>query len=544
LSVERENAFFAGGVQDQVLTDLSKIADLKVISRTSVGAFRSERPRDLREIGRQLGVAHVLQGSVQRVGNRVRVSAQLVAARSGAQLWAESYDRELADVFAIQSEIARAIATQLQAKLSPQEEAEMQERPTRDLAAYDLYLQGKELVTTYLDAQDTGACLRQALRLLEEATARDPNFILAYCYAARAHNLLYSLDLDPSPNRILQAENAIDTALRLRPRSAEAHLAKADHYFRCRRDFAQAEKELALAGPTLPNSIAFYILQASLDRRRGRWQEARQNFAKAVALGPRNSQAVNMLTDTDVLTRNYGGAIRAYERAIASGLGSPILKLRIAIIEFAANADVPAYRAALEKVPADLDVGGGETPQRILVTLAERDYAGAWAALAAAKRADFQDVDFSFYYPRAWYEALIARAEGDMEKTRTAFAAAREILEERLRLEPDDARTLAVIAQIDAGLGRKEIAFEEAKRAAEMIPISRDAYDGPLILQGLAQVHTWTGEKQLALDLVEQLLRIPGYLSYGHLLHDPVWDPLRADPRFERLVASLAPTRV
>ncbi len=280
LSEEQENAFFTDGVHDEILNDLAKIADLKVISRTSVMQYKGVAARNVREIGLQLGVAHVLEGSVRRAGNRVRVNAQLIDARNDTQIWADQYDRDLADVFAIQSEIAQAIVEQLHARLSPQEKAGMVERPTRDLAAYDLYLQAKNNVDNYLNAQDQRAALLQSVRMLDEAVARDPQFALAFCYAARAHSLLYFLDLDPEPGRCTLAENAIREAMRLRSDSAEVHFARADFEFRCRRDYPAAKRELALAQPRLPNSSPLLVLSAYLDRRMGRWDRGRGRFPR------------------------------------------------------------------------------------------------------------------------------------------------------------------------------------------------------------------------------------------------------------------------
>ncbi|MEP6936812.1 MAG: FlgO family outer membrane protein [Chthoniobacterales bacterium] len=540
LSEQKENAFFADGVQDQILTDLAKVSDLRVISRTSVEQFRTGAKHNLREISQQLGAAHVLEGSVQRAGNRVRVVAKLVDARRDSQIWGETYDRELADVFAIQSDIAQAIVRQLQVRLLPQEKAGIEERPTSDLAAYDLYLRAKEIVDSHLDAQDPEASLLQAIRLLGEATRRDPKFTVAYSYTARAHSLLFGLDLDQSEARIRQADQALQAALRLRPDSAEAHLAKADYHFRCFLDLPAAQKELEIARLGLPNSTPLYVLTGNVNRRQNKWSEAERNFTKAVELDPRNPDAVNYLADTQILIRRFSDAMRTYEHARATGLEPPILSVRMAIIDFAATGSTTRLRAALSAAPPGLDVGGGETPLRILIALADHDYGAAERALTASPRTDFQDVDFSFYYPRSWYEGIIARAQGDQNKARSAFAATRTILEQRLKAMPTQ-RTRAVLAQVYAALGLRELAIREARQAVEMMPIVRDAYESPLVLQGLAQVYAWSNEKDRALELLETLVRIPGYLSYGYLRVDPAWEPLRGDPRFEAIVASLAP---
>jgi TolB-like protein len=539
LSTEKENAFFADGVQDQILTDLAKVADLKVIGHISVQQYKSDRVRDRQKIAEELGVAYLLEGSVQRSDRRLRVIAHLIDARTNTQRWAETYDRDLADLFAIQSEIAQEIVRQLQATISPQEKARIEQRPTKDLAAYDFYLQAKELIDGYTNAPDPKVSFLQAIRLLESATARDPGFVLAYCYAARAHDLLYFFDLDPTPERAVRGQVAAETALRLAPDSAEAHLTMADHYFRCQRDYERAEKELALARPEMPNNIAFLTLSGYLHRREGKWEEGKRDFARAVELDPRNINAANLLTDTYVLLRQFDKAYAVADHTIALGVDVPIATVRREFVRFAATGDLDVLRRALAHTDRKLDVGGGETPMRILLALVDRDYAGAARVLAGSPRETFQEVDFSFYYPRAWYEAIIARAAGDEQKSRAAFAATRKILERRLTIKPDDARTIAVLAQVDAGLGQKERAIAEGRHAVDLMPLSRDAYDGMLVLQGLAQVYTWTGETEKAFELVRQLMNIPGYLTYGYLKVDPSWDPLRSDPRFQEFVESL-----
>jgi tetratricopeptide (TPR) repeat protein len=447
----------------------------------------------------------------------------------------------LADVFAIQSEIAQTIVRQLQAQISPQEKARIEQQPTRNLAAYDLYLQAKELVDAYTNASDPKLWFLRAIGLLEEATVRDPGFVLAYCYAARAHDLLYFLDLDPTRERALRGKIAAETALRLAPDSAEAHLTMADYYFRCQRDYAQADKELALARPAMPNNIPFLTLSGYLHRREGKWEQGKKDFIRAVDLDPRNINATNLLADTYVLLREFDKGIAVADHSIAAGLDLPITRLRREFIRFAASGDPEVLHRALAAEAPDIDVGGGETPVRILLALVRGDFVGAARVLAASPRENFQEVDFSFYYPRAWFQAIIARAAGEEEKAHAGFAAARTVLERRLTVKPDDPRTLAVLAQVDAGLGRKEQAISEARRAVDLMPVSRDAYDGMLVLYGLAQVYTWTGEPDQALSLVRQLMQMPGYLTYGYLKVDPSWGPLRSNPRFEEFVASLGP---
>ena len=538
LSDDKQNSYFADGVQDQILTNLARVADLRVISHTTVRQYRSGEPRNLREIGRQLGVTHILEGSVQRAGDRLRIAAQLIDARTDSQIWAETYDRTAADLFAIQTELAESIVAQLQAKLSPEQKADIEARPTQDLVAFELYLRAKQIVDSYLIADDVRAALLSALQSLDQAIKRDPDFVSAYCYIARANDLLYFFDLDPTPDQILLAEAAVKAALRLRPDSAEAHFAMADFLFRCHRDYDGALRELAIARPGLPNDTAFFILSGYINRRRNNWAQAERDFSTAVALDPRNPNAYNLLADTYNLQRRHLLAAQVYERVLAAGERTPIVFFRKASAIFYGTGNSTELREVLSKNP-DMDIGGAQIPAR--VALIDDNFAEAERVLAASPREDFQDIDYSFYYPKAWFEALIARAKGDSARATAAFSTARTILEQRLAVKPEHARTLAVLAQVDAALGHKELAIQEAKHAVDLMPVSKDIYDGALVLEGLAQVYTWTNEPDRAIELLQKLVTMPGYTNYARLKLHPMWNPLRGDPRFEKIVNSLAP---
>jgi TolB-like protein/Tfp pilus assembly protein PilF len=540
LSDDKQNTYFADGVQDQILTNLGKVSDLRVISHTTVRQYKSGVPRNLREIGKQLGVTHILEGSVQRAGDRLRIAAQLIDARTDSQVWAETYDRTAADLFGIQSELAESIVAQLQAKLSPEQKKWIEERPAQDSVAFELYLRAKQIVDSYLIADDVRAALLSALELLDQARKRDPDFVSAYCYIARANSLLYFFDLDPTPDRIRLAETAAKAALRLRPDSAEAHFAMADFLFRCHRDYDGALKELAIARPGLPNDTAFFILSGYINRRRNNWAQAERDFRDAVAVDPRNPNAYNLLADTYNLQRKHFLAAKVYDRVLAAGERTPIVFYRRDSAIFNGTGNSMEMRDVLANNP-DLDVGGGQTPFRVLFALIDRNFAEAERVLAASPREDFQDIDYSFYFPKAWYEAMIARAKGDSAGAIAAFSNARKILEQRLAIKPEDARTLAVLAQVDAGLGRKELAIQEAQHAVDLMPLSKDIYDGALVLEGLAQVYTWTNEPDRAIELLQKLAAMPGYTNYARLKLHPMWNPLRGDPRFEKIVNSLAP---
>jgi TolB-like protein len=540
LSQDKNDAYFADGVQDQILTNLAKVSDLKVISHTSVRQYKTGAERNMREIGRQLGVAYIVEGSVRRARDRLRINAELIDARTDSHVWAETYDRTAADLFAIQSELAQSIVTQLKAKLSPRQKAEIEERPTQDLDAFELYLQAKTIVDSYINAIDVRAALLQALKSLDEAIKRDPNFVSAYCYAARANDLLFFFDLDPTPDRISLADAAVKAALRLRPDSAEAHFARADYYFRCLRDYDRAQEELAIARPGLPNSTPFFILSGYINRRRNHFPDGERDFSTAFALDPRNPNAYNLLADTYVLQRRFPEAVHVYDNVLAAGEQVPIVRVRRASCMLWGTGDPRPLRDILAKFP-DMEFAGGQTPARVWMAMLDGNYAEAGRVLAASPRQDFQEIDLSFYFPKSWYQAMIARAKGDSPGATAAFRQCREILAQRLIVKPEHARTIAVLAQVDAGLGEKDLAIREAQHAIDLMPISQDIYDGALVLEGLAQVYTWSGDRDRAIGLVQKLVTMPGYTNYGRLKFHPLWSPLRGDPRFEKIVNSLAP---
>ena len=443
-----------------------------------------------------------MEGTVQRARDRLRINAQLIDARSDAHVWGESYDRTAADLFAIQSELAQSIVTQLKAKLSPEQKAQIEERPTQDLDAFELYLQAKPSVDAYINATDVRAALLKALKSLDDAIKRDPNFVSAYCYVARANDLLYFFDLDPTPERISLAENAVNTALKLRRDSAEAHFARADFLFRCLRDYDRALEELAIARPGLPNGTPFFILSGYINRRRNHFPEAERDFSTAFALDPRNPNAYNLLADTYVLERRFPEAVRVYDNMLAAGETAPIVYFRRAGCALSGTGNSGPMREVLEKYP-EMEFAGGQTPFRIWMAMIDRDYTKAEHFLTDSPRQDFQDVDFSFYFPKSWYQGMIARATGDPARATAAFRECLDILAQRLVVKPEHARTIAVLAQADASLGQKDLAIQEAQHAIDLMPVSRDIYDGALVLEGLAQVYTWTGDRDRAIGLVE-----------------------------------------
>jgi serine/threonine protein kinase len=381
LSDDQANAYFAVGIQDEILTSLARVADLKVISRTSVMQYKTGGERNLREIGQQLGVAHVLEGSVQRAGNRVRVHAQLIDARTDAHLWAQTYDRDLADVFAIQSEIAKTIAQQLQAKLSLQEKIDIEKSPTTDLVAYQLFLRASGLV-----GEDTGSGMLpnsarapQAVRLLNEAVTRDPNFVDAWCLLSITHGWLYFQGDDRTPTRCDLAKAAVDAALHLQPDGGDPHLVLAFYYYQCFRDFGRARSELAIASRKLPNNAVVFELTAYIDRREGRWEEATRNMERAVELDPRNLGNLAELIEIYHYQRRYEEELRTYDRALAIAPGDPDTLLDRAKVALDWRADIKPYQTmqgtmVAEKIRAADDAADAAPQLHTLPTECRRRY--------------------------------------------------------------------------------------------------------------------------------------------------------------------------
>src|SRR5437868_8227603 len=540
LSVDKENAYFTEGVGDEILTDLAKIADLKVISRTSVMQYKSGVSRNLREIGEQLGVAHVLEGSVQRTGGRVRVSAQLIDARTDAHLWAEHYDRPLDDVFAIQSEVAQAIADQLNAKLSPAEKAAIKERPTGDLVAYDLYLRAEALrAATSFNAR-LKENLLEATRLLEQAIARDPTFFLAYCRLAEAHDLIYFFGSDHTPARLALASTAIQTALRLRPGSGEAHLTLAAHLYRGYGDYEHALDELTLAQRALPNDPLVFELTGFIARRQGRWEESTTDLKRALELDPRNLFFLQQLSFTYDWQHRYRDLASVLDRALKLVPSDPETRVARALIDFAERADARPVHATIETIIAEDPAAATNIADRwFYIALCERDNFGISRALAVIPPEGISQG--SIWSPRAYFEAVAARARGDATVARAAFIVACAEVEKTTHDQPDYAQGLIILGLIDAGLGRKDDGIREGRRAIELVPVSKDAIDGADCILNLAVIYAWTGEKDLALEQLNKVSKLPYAPSYGDLRLSPEWDPLRGDPRFEKIVATLAP---
>jgi len=540
LSGNPENAFFADGVQDEILTDLARIADLKVISRTSVIQYKAGIARNVRAIGQALGVAHLLEGSVQRAAGKVRINAQLIDVRTDTHLWAQTYDRDAADIFAIQSEIANTIADQLQARLSPVEKAEIERRPTSDDAAFALYTQGKSLLISAVSTDPDKATFLHALRLLDQAVARDPDFFAAYCELVHANAELYFYNFDHTPARLAFAEAALQNAVRLRPEAGETHLAQAEYLYRCHFKYDRARAELALAARALPNSSRVYALTGFIDRREGRWEDAIRNFEKALQVDPRNYVVLQQISASYPYLRRHRDEALAADRVLSLNPKDAGVRISRAFVDLEWRANLQPYRDVVHAILSEDPDGAEEVaPDWFAASWYERNGAEATRAADAipAEGAGSNAVRF----PRAWYEGLAAHLRGDTASAHEAFLRARAVTEHDVQERPEYGPPLCVLGMIDAMLDRKEDAIREGRRAVELLPVERDSINGSHLLMHLAMIYAATGEKDLAFEKLRALLSRPGDGSYGDFRLNPFWDPLRGDSRFEELVTSLAP---
>ncbi|HEV3098887.1 MAG TPA: adenylate/guanylate cyclase domain-containing protein [Candidatus Udaeobacter sp.] len=543
LSSDKENAYFAEGIQDEILTDLAKVADLKVISRTSVMQYRDSAARNLREIGQQLGVAHVLEGSVQRAGNEVRVNTQLINAHTDAHEWAEKYDRPINHVFAIQTEIANAIVQQLQAHLSPSEKAAIAEAPTKDLVAFDLFRRAR-ILDDEVNDPGSGPGLFQGLSLLEEAVRRDPNFYLAYCLMAEIDLDLYWGGFDHTPGRRDHALSALKQAEGINPDAGDVHLQKADYAYHGFRDYETARSELELARKSLPNSSRLYTMIAAIDRRQARWDEAVRNFDRAVELDPRDFTTLSEAGYTYGALHRYPRASQLIQQAAALSPKDPFVRAALAESPFLERADIGPLRTELNKILAEgKEVASHVAGYFIECALAEHDHTAAVKALDLVPADGTIDSRYDMSWPRDWHVGLVAHCFNEETAAKNAFNSARTVAAKTVSEQPEYASAWTILGVIDAGLGRKSEAIAEGKRACELLPLSKDGWDGVGFVSYLALIYSWVGEKGLALDQLEISAKAPNGITYGELKLNPTWNALRGDPRFEQIVASLAPKK-
>jgi serine/threonine protein kinase/Flp pilus assembly protein TadD len=542
ISPNKDDAYFADGVQDEILNNLVKIAQLKVISRTSVMQYRADTKRDLRQIANALGVANVLEGTVRRDGNHIRVSTELVDASNDHTMWADTYDRDLTDIFAIQSEIAQTVAAKLSARLTPEEKRDVEGKPTDNLGAYDLYLQANQLLKNaeFFNAQREDFI--KALALLEEATRQDPRFALAYCSIAHAHDALYLFHLDRTAERRALGDAAVNEALRMRPDLPEAHLASALHLGICYRDFEKERVEIAIAARGLPNHPYVFWFLAATGFAQGRWEESIRDYEHAVILEPRYPKLLLELANTYTALRRFRQADQMLDRLIELKPDEPELKIQKAYLLIMEKADLKRYLTVFETIPATFKDRKGVVWRLLQAALFEHDWSKAREILNHTAN---EEIDSPFYddaeISRDCWNIWVLRLQGNSPTKEPRFGVARDQLNRKVEQNPEDVDLLSALGVIDAALGRKQEAIDEARRAAELVPVLRDHEKGPIYVTNLAIVYAWLNELDSAFQELTVVVNIPNGPLYGELKLDPAWDPLRKDPRFDKLLAELAP---
>ena len=544
LSSDKENAYFTDGVQDEILTHLAKVGDLKVISRTSVMQYKTGVARNLRNIGQELGVAHVLEGSVQRAAKSIRVNVQLIDARNDRHEWAEDYDRDLADVFAIQSEIAEAIAQQLQAKLSPAEKNAVEQRPTSDLTAFEEYSRAKTLMTTGTIGSTDERHLLQAIDLLNSAVARDPSFHAAYAALVQAHDQIYANYSDHTPARLALAEAALQRATELRPDAPETHSVRASHLYGAYRDYKRALREVEAARAGLPNSAGVYSMIGFIKRRQGKWEEGIRGLKQAIALDPLSTYLISQLAWSYDGLRRYPEEKATLQHILDITPDDVTAGAALAFVDLSWRADTAPLHQFIDRLRAERassvpDVGDSW----FACALAERDWPAAEQALGTLGHNPCW-LDSAISFSPTFGEGLLARAMNDEVRARKAFTAARLEQEQVVQEQKDYGPPLCILGLVDAALGNREAALQEGRRALELLPIEKDPVSGYELRAYFAVIAAWAGEKDLALAELRTAGRTcgaNGIANYGVLKLLPFWDPLRGDPRFEQFVQSLAP---
>ena len=533
LSDEKENAYFADGIQDDVLTNLSKIGDLKVISRTSVVSYRGNSTRNVREIGKALGVSTILEGSVRRSGNRVRVNVQLINADNDQHIWAEDYDRDLTDVFAIQTDLAQKIARELQAKLSPSEKMQITRKPTENGEAYLAFVQAQNLGCALEDFDK----LKQSEQLYERAVQLDPNFALALARSSLLQSWIVHT-FDRTVERREKARTLAERALRLQPDLPEAHLAVGFSYYYGDNNYDAALREFEIAQRGLPNESEAYLAIGAIQRRQGKWAESTDNLEKAVSLNPKEIWPLQNLAFNYAMLRNYGAANKTIDRALAlepTALELLEVKSKLAIAEKGDFSVAEKAFAAVKSVPMTNEQKVKTASARADVFLLERKYR------EGLQESESLPDDLLAGLPGAlsgkYYLIGFARkALHDEPGARAAFLKAKSSVEEQLKRSPDTVEAHIQLAKVLAYLNEKDSALAEAQRATELQPESKDAFGGPEIAAGVAEVHAILGDNTRVIEILDGLLGRPSAVTVQGLKVNPIWDPLRNDPRFQALI--------
>jgi TolB-like protein/Flp pilus assembly protein TadD len=525
------NAYFADGIQDDVLTNLAKISALKVISRTSVLPYRGQT-HNIREIGKALNVATVLEGSVRREGKRVRINVQLIDASNDRHLWAQVYDRELTDMFAVQSELAQEIAGALKATLAPGEQERIVRKPTQNGDAYLLYQEAHEIFSRPDRHHDD---LARVEELYEKAIQLDPNFALAQARLSHLESWMFYA-VEPLPIRAEKARAAAAEALRVEPDLAESHLAMGYVHYYVDHDYEAALKELAIARGGLPNDPGVFRAMAAIQRRQGKWQESSASYAKAVSLDPRNPILLENMGMNYLAVRDYTTAARIFDRAIKAAPQTFTIRELRARVEFYSKGDLRPLQTLLAGWPENIDPNGTITLSRYNLKMYERKFEELLGILQRSP-AERSRGETSAPISKEFLQATVYAVMKDEARARENFAAARVKAEKAVEESPEDGPRHALLGLIDAGLGRCDEAKAEAQRAVDLLPESRDAFDGPILVMSRARIHMMCGDLDTAFALLDRSLQTPAGITTEELRLDPVWDPLRADPRFEKMLA-------
>jgi TolB-like protein/Flp pilus assembly protein TadD/class 3 adenylate cyclase len=538
LSAEKENAYFADGIQDDILTNLSKIGDLKVISRMSVMSYRGDGVRNAREIGKALGVGTLLEGSVRRAGNRVRVSVQLINANNDEHIWAEDYDRDLTDVFAIQTDLAQKIVSSLQAKLSPNEKEQLDRQPTKDPNAYLLFIQAHDYANRPEHFRDDSL---KAEELFEQAIKLDPKFAAAFAGLSMVESWMYH-SFEPTPARREKARLNADESLRLQPNLPEGHLALGFSYYYGDRDYERALTEFEIAKRDLPNEAQAYMAIGAIKRRQGKWAESIANLEKAAALDPKNVSILVNLASSYMAVRNFEAAEKTLDRATAIAPESFATVGFKAYLAIASKGDLIGAEKQISSLPADVDPNGVVTWAKSWALTLQRKFPEALTVVQKFP-GETLAAEGTGPVPKAFLEGTLHLLQGNRAKAQPALEHALLVSEQLLREAPEDPPRHAQHGLILAALDRKQEAIAEGKRAVELLPESQDAFDGPKSTEALAQIYAWTGELDEAFRLLDHLLTVPNGVAVPILKLDPAWDLLRKDPRFQALIDKYAANR-
>jgi TolB-like protein/Tfp pilus assembly protein PilF len=537
-SPDKDNAFFADGVQDDILTSLAKIKDLRVTSRSSVMKFRDVAEQNLRQISKALGVANVLEGSVRREGDRVVVNVQLIDAHSARQIWANRYDRTLADSLGLQGELASEIADALRATLSTDEQARVTAKPTQNPDAYVFYLRANQLSRnpdTLLEDYKT------AEQLYLQAIALDPDFALAHARLASVFAEIFHY-YEPTEDWKNKARTEAQIALRLQPNLAEAHFALGQCIYWMDQDYDRALEQFDIAARLSPSDGDIARLIAAIKRRQGKWQESLEEYEQVAKLDPQNPNTVRELIFTNTAMRRWPEAARWVQQLRAMAPASIISKIQRGYVDFWWKADTSLLKSLLNQIPSGGDPDGSVASARWEVAMLDRDYAAARRAIEASTAKELSYTGEAST-PRTFFEGCIALAQGDVVGAQKYFQDAQPVFEDAVKEAPLSAIRHANLGWLYAFMGRKKDAIREGRRAVELKPESKDAVDGVIVNCYLALIYARVGEKDLAFPLLQRLLKTPGAvdsvdysITVNDLKYRWEWDPIRSDPRFQKLL--------